>query len=1471
MANELIPLEGPKVIAQPTQPLLYQEGRTIFQAPKVAVGGGIDLGAIGKAAAELGTQFVQMKQEQFFAEKQAALEKTTAVTQSKLSHYAKLNDIDNYTKTVEQYEKDVSSTLGIDPKSEKAPSGLAWQRMWTSTRVSLGKFQTDREILVTGAQEDQRIGALRTISNRFEYNTANAKNIEELQKIVEEYQQTLITINKSELGGGDDIFAEDATIRSPNDFQRKAIIQSEFAKAQEKLQKALGSIKPFDPKDIWNRGQAQLHAAHTYLDVAEKTSQSIVDQTKAGLDFNPQQRLDVAVNIVKLKQASLAAVEQVVDSLRTSGVISADQYNTMQQARESWLTPEGVAMLQSAGADDPFIEKMNKTVVFLATQQEASVLAAAKMMEAVASSTEKARTSFFTDTTNVTVNGIVNLETQLKQGGEDAHGIQVKAEALAEDHRKKLVAAFIGRWGGVISKAGLDPATVDLTDQEDVAAFLARAGAVAPDTVPQMFSEIGKISEQFTKVAEKLQQLYPAESRSSGGSGAATKEQRGRQLLNAAQQGVTTVTRDDFGNASTAVDLAFKDAGFAVSAEPNSLPVAAQMYAFLKAKPDAAFNLPYDLLMSSEYGAALLTAAVADYNQTATAETTETQSEFVGKFLKRFVNSTNGSPFTWGDVHRQAGVEFAADLPEKTAEAFINMLGDPLSDQTSMTAAMSLGTSKWRREIATKIEAKINTDSTLSEQRKTDLRIFAARLAEYDPTTHGDPFRAATQTPVITPAAAAALDALNVMVASGADEKRFNDTVLQFQDPRKLAAVSLAKFVRTNIPNTLAEINNPELNAALEDPVFKHLVHVQVAQRFKDYLQTVASNPERFTALLGEDSTVDRQAVLKSFGNHLKMEYSWDNSTKTFKPKDKDISIATIVAPDRTSVASSGVMHSTESTEAIALKQPLVYLPKNALSFFAQFGPVTPDMGVPQQGGKSVIETMVEVMDNNPMAAAIRLGVKETKDVIVGVTKTMDVRTAGGVIAAQMAFKELKRGNGETDQNFIARVSARGNEILQSIYDNAGGMVNTEEMPFSLSSGYAKAVTIRPNGLTGRPSAVYFLTDGTNRGDLRQTPEYRQSMENMPFSVFREGLKNTATTEQWEQQVIDWMVARPEEKVAVILDKDSSLSNTIELRKSVDSEGRTTIKYARLRRKLTARRFFGLDTDPGHQPWEVDQKWMGGPPDITTLFVGNAPPKKVKQADKPSGDVWAYSVGGMDMNADNYVSLLPTVMDGVFSPNMPEDSKIDTWKNLLVDIPEIVHSAPVEKKEELRNAIVEELQKRAAGKRYDNANLFESGVERLMDMPVPTKGTPNGYSQRSKDIAAEEARQWAGVGSGRQLDLIPPFFIAEEEEKLDLSIPLKVNEAIEAMSMLRTPYPAETYRRKRIAAEEARQWSGVGTGRRFNLFDSLTRDIPSFFTAEEETEAVAEPNVDNIKMLKTVKQAIDDVGFARYIKKYLGL
>ena len=515
---------------------------------------------------------------------------------------------------------------------------------------------------------------------------------------------------------------------------------------------------------------------------------------------------------------------------------------------------------------------------------------------------------------------------------------------------------------------------------------------------------------------------------------------------------------------------------------------------------------------------------------------------------------------------------------------------------------------------------------------------------------------------------------------------------------------------------------------------------------------------------------------------------------------------------------------------------------------------------------------------DNPMAAAVRLGVQETKDVIIGVTERMNVRTAGGVIAAQMAFKELKRGNGETDQNFIGRVSARGNEILQSIYDNAGGMVNTEEMPFSLSSGYAKAVTIRPNGLIDRPSAVYFLTDGTNRGDLRQTPEYRQSMENMPFSVFREGLRKTTTGEQWEQQVIDWMVARPEEKVAVILDKDSSLSNTIELRKSVDSEGKVTIKYARLRRKLTAKRFFGLDTDPGNQPWEVDQKWMGGPPDITTLFVGNAPPKKVKQVEKPSGDVWSYSVGGLDMNADNYVSLLPSVMDGIFSPNMPDDSRVDTWKNLLVDIPEIVHSAPPEKKEALRNAIVDELQKRAAGKRYDNANLFESGVERLMDMPVPTKGTPNEYSQRSKDIAAEEARQWTGVGTGGRFNLldsltrdVPPFFIAEEEEKLDLSIPLKVNEAIEAMSMLRTPYPAETYRRKRIAAEEARQWSGVGTGRRFNLFDSLTRDIPSFFTAEEETEAVAEPKVDNIKMLKTVKQAIDDIGFARYIRKYLGL
>jgi hypothetical protein len=888
------------------------------------------------------------------------------------------------------------------------------------------------------------------------------------------------------------------------------------------------------------------------------------------------------------------------------------------------------------------------------------------------------------------------------------------------------------------------------------------------------------------------------------------------------------------------VDAAFKDMGFSVSVEPDSLPVAAQMYDFLKKNPEVATKLPYDLLMSSKYGPALIQAALAEYDRTATESTTETREQFFGKFLKRFITGSGDSPLGWGDMHKQEGVSFAIDIPDTTADSFMDMLREPSNDQATMTAAMSLGTSKWREGLAARVHAKANTDPNISIERKNELHQFAARLAEYDSATHGDPFRASTETPVLLPRDQSILDAIGSLVASGSDDKQFDDQVAMFQDPTKQAAVSFAKYVRKAMPGILAGVENAVLDVDMEDPVFSKLVMKEVSDRFKDYMKVVAANPTRFTALLGEASTVDRDAVLKDFKEHLKVHYDYDSPRKQFVPARWDHRMAQLTAPDRSSVASSGVMHSTDSTESIALRQPLVFSEKNAASFFAQFGPIDEKMTKPQKDGTTVLQNMMTAMDNNPMAVAVRLGLApqpgtNMTGLALGVAREMNVTTAGGVLAAQMAINESKQGLNEPLESFVSRVAARGQELHRSILDNSGGLVNVETLPFVYTNGSAKAVTIRPMGLEGRPSATYFLTDGTNRGDIRQTPEYIESQAKMPYSVFLKNFEEATTDSQRYERIVDWMLTRPEVETDIILYKDSDRETTVKLTKRVNKDGETVIEYKNMRRELTAARFFGLNTDPSAQRWEVDQKWMGGPLDITVLYKGPPHPKP-KAAPLPmKEEVASYSLGGVDMNADNYVTLLPAVLEGVFSPNMPEDRKVETWKNLLTDLPTL-------SSEEAKRNVLRQMQTMI---RYtqDNgnysSNVFPSELDRMLSVPLPTKANPLEYSVRENEVAAEEARQWEKVGTGRRFDFgsslmrdIPPFFTPTEEPPISL---LGLGDVMESLNALKYPTATDykTYNDKKRAAEKA--------------------------------------NLDNVKMLRIAEQAVNDSSFAAYIKKYLGL
>lgn len=1392
MADPIIQLQGPQIAATPTQPFAYQEARTIFPEAKVAVGmKGIDLGAVGKAAAELGTQYVMMKHEQFAAEKQDAIDKTTAVTQSKLAHQMKMNDIDGYTRTLEQYQKDVGEVLGVDPKSDKPPAGAVWQKMWSSTRVAIAKWGADKDALVTGAQEDARVGALRSMASRFDADMARATTLGDQEAITARYQDDLVTLNKRELGGTGDIFAPNKNIISPHDFQRKAMIESEWAKAVVGIEKARGQVKPFDPKNIWDRGQAMFVATKTRRDEAEAKNKAVQEQVAAGMEVDNRLVSQAAALNTQLETDARFAVERTIQALYANGLMGNDEYDGLMANKNDWLTTEGIQRLQGYGADAPFIESMNGIVSYLASEKDASVARAAKLMKTNSENIANARTAVNELAATTAVMGIEYARTASKEKRMSLEEAQARAKGIATQFDKAIVENLATRWGSY----NIDLNSIDWGNADDVNSLLARVVATNPDRAAQLVSEVIEIQKLRTQVQVKLQQLYPAES-SGGGSKGPTTEQLAAQLLQTFRQGGMP-TKDEMKNIGESVRLAFSQAGFKFDTSPQSPSESQQLVAWLKANPNAEIDLDFNVLMNSDLGQAVINGVIKEFNQTnAKGDPKDLHAMMVG-LTKRFLSKTKA--VNYGDIQNQAGQNWTTDLPESTSDPIINGLVRGENEQAMMALALSLGDPRQREQVAARLK-KAALEPTIGQVQRDHLAEVADTITKYDPSTYGSPFDASKRQVFLTEDQKSVIDLFGKAVESGADPKQWDEASKMVTAQVKLAALPTGTYFRQHINEQVA-IANPELKPYLDDTKNNRLMQLAIAQRFQDYMREGLKDPELLTELMKDENTDKRNAFLKGFAEKLQDEWRWDSARSQFTRRVKANEPLKFVKADRSSIAASDASHSTMSTERIALSQPLVPNEGNMAVFLSQFGSVTPDMAKKGSDGRSIVDRMVAQVGGNPIAAAVRIRLKSDRlnfdpnFAAKAATEAMGATTAADVMGLQIAISRARLGEEEPLEEFITRIVDDAQAVKQNILDNNGGSVNVEMQPFTYTNSMSKAVTYRPTDFMGEPVAYFHLADPTTRGSIRDQPWYIQSQRDMPYSVFRDSLSKAATNDQWNQRVIDWLKARPEDTVFFTLDsQDSNKDYTRQVWKKTDKDGNVTIGFHDIHRKLTRAAFFGLG-DTTDRPWEIDKKYMAGPNATYEIWKGKAPPKPIeKPAERVSPDTMSYAAGAIALQDIDVPRLLRELRE---SQGIDVGLRTDLWKGLLRDLPEYVIKTPPSERRKLKNE-------------FDLWQSLWRDVPPLtvpsQDMPVQEEPMPDvsGYGAALEKAnqpklptygdyrAMDEAKQWSKVGTGRQFDLgaslirdIPsPFVSTQEEQPVDFN---KLREAVDALNELQYP------------------------------------------------------------------------------------
>lgn len=165
-----IQLQGPQVFAEPSRtPFLYTESATIFPEPRVAVGEGIDIGAIAKGVATLGTTIVDTTMDYQFNKIGESLDNLTYATDAQLKLYAENSDFVSYRNEQAKYKQQVSKMLGFDPEQEE--TGFLGKREFNlraQANKALSNFSNNLGVYEQEYRNMVEIDAFTVASNNFE-------------------------------------------------------------------------------------------------------------------------------------------------------------------------------------------------------------------------------------------------------------------------------------------------------------------------------------------------------------------------------------------------------------------------------------------------------------------------------------------------------------------------------------------------------------------------------------------------------------------------------------------------------------------------------------------------------------------------------------------------------------------------------------------------------------------------------------------------------------------------------------------------------------------------------------------------------------------------------------------------------------------------------------------------------------------------------------------------------------------------------------------------------------------------------------------------------------------------------------------------------------------------------------------------------------------------------------------------------
>jgi len=185
----MIEMQGPGVFLNPPNKPIYQETQTILPNVVVDVGQGVDWGAIGQSASQLGTTLVEYNIDEKRKKKMRLLDDLEAKTKNQIDSAASINDFDSVDVLTSEYKNQVKNIVGYDIESDGGgqTSSVLLEK---AREVSYG-FDLYRQKARRETSDDVQLAAYRDDSLTFQEQLQNIDDITTFESTVKDRETQL--------------------------------------------------------------------------------------------------------------------------------------------------------------------------------------------------------------------------------------------------------------------------------------------------------------------------------------------------------------------------------------------------------------------------------------------------------------------------------------------------------------------------------------------------------------------------------------------------------------------------------------------------------------------------------------------------------------------------------------------------------------------------------------------------------------------------------------------------------------------------------------------------------------------------------------------------------------------------------------------------------------------------------------------------------------------------------------------------------------------------------------------------------------------------------------------------------------------------------------------------------------------------------------------------------------------------------